>query len=161
MVGRITYQAYATECKVRDEGSRPLNMVLWKIASGTADYGEVLRDMCSYGVLRSLLVGAAVTLRNVAFEVIFRSEMGGVRKISDGGAEGEARSTEVASRRRAWGRNSAPSPDFERMYVIKIRGSEQEIMDELAKFGHPMRGSSTCDSWRFGGSRGCPTRSDR
>src|SRR5665811_360965 len=29
------------------------------------------------------------------------------------------------------------TPDFERMYVIKIRGSEQEIMDELARFGHP------------------------
>ena len=29
------------------------------------------------------------------------------------------------------------SPDFERMYVIKIRGSEEEIMEELAKFGQP------------------------
>ena len=68
VIGRITYQAYATECKVRDEGSRPLSAVLWKIASGTADYREVLREMCGYGVLRSLLVGVAVTLRNVAFE---------------------------------------------------------------------------------------------
>ena len=29
------------------------------------------------------------------------------------------------------------SPDFERMYVIKIRGSKEEIMEELAKFGQP------------------------
>jgi hypothetical protein len=29
------------------------------------------------------------------------------------------------------------SPDFERMYAIKIRGSEEEIMQELAKFGQP------------------------
>ncbi len=29
------------------------------------------------------------------------------------------------------------SPDFERMYMIKIRGSEEEIMEELAKFGRP------------------------
>jgi hypothetical protein len=29
------------------------------------------------------------------------------------------------------------SPDFERMYAIKIRGSEEEIMEELAKFGQP------------------------
>jgi hypothetical protein len=29
------------------------------------------------------------------------------------------------------------SPDFERMYWIKIRGSEEEIMEELAKFGQP------------------------
>jgi len=32
-------------------------------------------------------------------------------------------------------------------------------MDELAKFGHPMRGSSTCDLWRFGRFRGAqPSR---
>ena len=29
------------------------------------------------------------------------------------------------------------SPDFERMYWIKIRGSEEEIMAELARFGQP------------------------
>ena len=29
------------------------------------------------------------------------------------------------------------SPDFERMYVIKIRGAAEPIMEELAKFGHP------------------------
>jgi len=29
------------------------------------------------------------------------------------------------------------SPDFECMYAIKIRGSEEEIMQELAKFGQP------------------------
>jgi hypothetical protein len=29
------------------------------------------------------------------------------------------------------------SPDFERMYAIKIRGSEEEIMQELANFGQP------------------------
>jgi hypothetical protein len=29
------------------------------------------------------------------------------------------------------------SPDFERMYVIKIRGSEEEIMEEIAKLGQP------------------------
>src|ERR1019366_4276982 len=76
VVGRITYQAYATECKVRDEGSGPLSAVLWKIASGTADYREVLREMCGYGVLRSILVGAAVTLRNVAFESLFGLKCG-------------------------------------------------------------------------------------
>jgi hypothetical protein len=30
-----------------------------------------------------------------------------------------------------------PSPDFERMYSIKIRGSETEIMEQLAKYGQP------------------------
>jgi len=52
-------------------------------------------------------------------------------------------------------------PDFERMYVIKIRGSGQDIMDELASSATLMRGFSTFDSWKFGGSRGSPTKSDR
>jgi len=64
VVSRITYQAYATECKVRDERSRPLSVVLWKIASGTADYREVLREMCGYGVPRSILAGATNTVES-------------------------------------------------------------------------------------------------
>jgi hypothetical protein len=35
------------------------------------------------------------------------------------------------------GMKLAESPHFERMYAIKIRGSEEEIMEELAKFGQP------------------------
>ncbi len=136
MVGRITYQAFATECKVRDEGSRPLNVVLWKIASGTADYGEILREMGSYGVLRSLLVGAAVTLRNVAFEVIFGLNWGEYGRYPTVvlKEKREALKKRLAS---SLATELGESPDFERMYVIKIRGSEEEIMEELAKFGHP------------------------
>ena len=63
VLSRFTYQAYATECKVRDERNRPLSEVLSNIASGTADCQEVLSDMCGYGVLRFILIGAAVTLR--------------------------------------------------------------------------------------------------
>src|SRR5208283_3096404 len=68
VMSRIMYQAFAIEYKVRDERSRPLSAMLWKIASGTADYGEVLREMLSWSVLRSILVGTAVTLRNLAVE---------------------------------------------------------------------------------------------
>jgi hypothetical protein len=76
VLSRITYQAFATECKVRDERNRPLSVVLWKIASGTADYREVLREMCGYGVLRSVFVGAADTLRNVAAELLLGLKWG-------------------------------------------------------------------------------------
>jgi len=31
VVSRVVYQAFATECKVRDERSRPLSVVLWKL----------------------------------------------------------------------------------------------------------------------------------
>ena len=136
LVGRITYQAFATEYKVRDEGSRPLSVALWKIASGTADYREILREMCGYGVLRSLLVGAAVTLRNVAFELIFGLKWGEYGRYPTVvlKEKREALKKRLAS---SLGTELGQSPDFERMYVIKVRGSEEEIMEELAKFGQP------------------------
>lgn len=136
VVGRITYQAYATEFKVRDEDRRPLSAVLWKIASGTADYREVLREMCGFGVLKSILEGAVVTLRNVAFESLFGLKWGEYGRYP----------TVVLKEKREWlkahvssslGLELDAAPVFERMYVIKIHGSAQEIMDELAKFGQP------------------------
>ena len=45
--------------------SRPLGVVLWKIASGTADYHEVMKGLCGYALWRSVVVGALVTMRNV------------------------------------------------------------------------------------------------
>jgi hypothetical protein len=92
--------------------------------------------MCGYGVLRSLLVGAAVTLRNVAFESLFGLKWG---------EYGRYPTVVLKEKREAlkWrlslslGMDLGATADFERMYVVKIRGSEQEIMDELARFGHP------------------------
>jgi len=136
LVSRIVYQAFATECKVRDTRSRPLSKVLWKIASGTADYREVLHDMCGYGVLRSILVGAAVTLRNLAFEGLFGLKWGEYGRYPTVvlREKREVLKAELAS---SLGEELGGSSDFERMYTIKIRGSEQEIMEELAEFGRP------------------------
>jgi hypothetical protein len=136
VISRIVYQAFATECKVRDERRRPLSVVLWKIASGTADYREAFREMCGYDVLRSILVGAAVTLRNVAFEVLFDLKWGEYGRYPTLvlKEKREALKEYLAS---GLGMELGKSPDFERMYVIKIRGSEEEIMEELAKFGQP------------------------
>ena len=136
VVGRITYQAFATEYKVRDEGSRPLGAVLWKIASGTADYGEVLREMCGYRVLRSIAVGAMVTLRNVAFESLFGLKWGEYGRYPTVVLK-EKREVLKRDLSLSLGMELGAAPDFERMYVIKIRGSEREIMEELAQFGHP------------------------
>jgi hypothetical protein len=136
VLSRITYQAFATECKERDERSRPLSAVLWKIASGTADYREVLRDMCSYGVLRSVFGGAAVTLRNVAVEALLGLKWGEYGRYPTVvlKEEREALKEVLAT---SLGMELGDSLEFERMYAIKIRGSEEEIMDELAKFGQP------------------------
>jgi flavin-dependent dehydrogenase len=136
VAGRITYQAYAIECKVRDEGSRPLSAVLWKIASGTADYREVFWEMCGYGVLRSILVGAAVTLRNVAFESLLGLKWGEYGRYPTVVLK-EKRESLKRRLSLSLGMELGATPDFERMYEVKIRGSEQQIMDELARFGHP------------------------
>jgi hypothetical protein len=136
MVSRIVYQAFATEYKVNDERSRPLGAMLWKIASGTADYREVIEEMCGYDVLRSILVGAAITLRNVLFEQFFGMIWGEYGRYP----------TVLLKEKRDWlkeqlelglGMELSKSSDFERMYMIKIRGAEEKIMDELAKFGRP------------------------
>jgi len=136
LVSRIMYQAFATECKVRDESSRPLSRVLWKIASGTADYGEVLREMCGRRLLRSVFAGAAVTLRNQAFEAFFGLKWGEYGRYPTIVLK-EKREVVKEELAHSMGEKLDESPDFERMYVIKIRGSAEEIMEELAKFGRP------------------------
>ena len=136
VMSRVMYQAFAIEYKVRDEDSRPLSGMLWKIASGTADYGEVLREMLSWGVLRSILVGAAVTLRNVAVEWILGMKWGEYGRFPAVVAmeNREAIKEKLAA---SLAMQLDPPPDFERMYSIKIRGSETEIMEQLAKYGQP------------------------
>ena len=136
VLSRVVYQAFATEYKVHDERSRPLSAMLWKIASGMTDYQEVLREMCGYHVLRSVFVGAVVTLRNVAFELLLGTKWGEygrypavvVKEKREGLKE------HIAS---SLGMELGKSPDFERMYEIKIRGSDEEIMEELARYGQP------------------------
>jgi hypothetical protein len=136
VLSRITYQAFATECKVRDERSRPLSAVLWKIASGTADYREVLRGMFGFGVLRSVIAGAAVTLRNVVFEMLLGLKWGEYGRYPTVVLK-EERETLKEVLAASLGMELGESLDFERMYAIMIRASEEEITEELAKFGQP------------------------
>ena len=136
VVSRIVYQAFATESKVRDEQSRPLSVVLWKIASGTADYREVHREMRGLGVLQSILIGGLVTLRNVAFEAFFGLKWGEYGRYPTVVLK-EKREVVKEQLASGLGMELGKQPDFERMYVIKIRGSEEEILEEMAKFGQP------------------------
>ncbi len=136
LLSRVVYQAFATEYKVHDQRSRPLSSMLWKIASGMSDYREVLREMCGYKVLRSVLVGAGVTFRNVICEWLL-----GIRW----GEYGRYPAVVVKEKRQSLREHLASnlemeldkSPDFERMYEIKIHGSNEEIMRELAGYGRP------------------------
>jgi flavin-dependent dehydrogenase len=136
LLSRVVYQAFATEYKVRDQRSRPLSSMLWKIASGMADYRDVLHEMCSYGVLRSVLVGMAVTLRNLMVELLLGIRWGEYGRYPTVVVKEkrEALKQQLAS---VLGMELGDSPDFERMYEIKIHGLEDEIMQELANYGRP------------------------
>lgn len=136
LLSRVVYQAFATEYKVRDQRSRPLSSMLWKIASGMADYRDVLREMCGYGVIRSVFAGAAVTFRNMAVESLLGVHWGEYGRYPAVVVKEKRENLKqhLASR---LGMELDASPDFERMYEIKIRGRDEEIMQELANYGRP------------------------
>jgi hypothetical protein len=134
LASRVAYQAFATEFKVRDERNRPVALLLWKIASGTSDYREVLREMFSLRLLRSVFVGAAVTLRNMVVERLLGLRWGEFGRYPTVVLKEKRRAVKQGLEARL-GTPLGDSPDFERMYVIKIRGSKDEIMRQLDKFG--------------------------
>lgn len=133
---RIMYQAFATELKVNDAWSRPLGVVLWKIASGTADYREVLKGLCGYALWRSVLIGALVTLRNVVVERAAGLQWGEYGRYPTVVIK-EKRDVLKQAIAASLGSELDAEPDFERMYAIKIKGSPEEIILELGKFGEP------------------------
>ncbi len=135
ILSRIMYQAFATELKTRDPSKRPIGKVLWKIASGTSDYREVLVNMLNFSVHRSFLIGGLLlTLRNLLTEMFFGLKWGEYGRYP----------TLIIKEKRAYikgiiernlGIRLEDTPDFEKMYVIKIRASHKDIFDELGKFG--------------------------
>jgi hypothetical protein len=96
----------------------------------------VLREMCGCGVLRSILVGAAVTLRNVAFEMLFGLKWGEYGRYPTVVLK-EKREALKHRLTSSLGMELDELPGFERMYLIKIRGSEEDVMEALAGFGDP------------------------
>lgn len=135
-LSRVTYQSFATEFKWREEKKRPMSDILWKIASGTADYGEILREMIAFSTVRAFLGGAAVTARNVAIEQLLGLKWGTFGRYPTVVLMEKRREVKRYLSERP-GIELDESPNFERMYVIKIRGPAVRIVEELAKFGRP------------------------
>ncbi len=139
LTSRVLYQAFATELKNRPKTKRPLAEILWKIASGTADYREICGKMFSFRVLSSIIFsGGLITLRNIVTEKFFGLRWGHYGRYP----------TVVVKEKRDYIKESiaAPlgieldeSPDFERMYAIRIRAGSDTIYDELGKFGDARR----------------------
>jgi flavin-dependent dehydrogenase len=140
VMSRVLYQAFATELKTKDKRKRPLGLVLWNIASGMADYREILTGMLSLSVLRSILVGGAlVTLRNWLSEAFFGLKWGKYGRYPTVivKEKRDAVKEYIAS---SLGTQLDVQPDFERMYLIKVKGSPEEVFAELGRFGESGRG---------------------
>jgi hypothetical protein len=139
LLSRIFYQTFATEMKIKDASKRPLGEVLWKIASGSSDYKQIFKDMFSFRVLRSAFVGGVLmTLRNIFIEFLFGLKWGEYGRYP----------TVILKEKRDYIKGSISltsgmaldeSPDFERMYAIKIKASRERIFEELGKFGDDQR----------------------
>ena len=138
-LSRILYQTFATELKIKDKSKRPLGQILWKIASGYANYREILGDMFSFRALQSVLTGGVlVTLRNLFTEYLFGLKWGKYGRYP----------TVVLKEKRDYIKGSLTSilgvsldsgPDFERLYAIKIKAPGSRIFTELGKFGDNRR----------------------
>ena len=139
LMSRILYQTFATELKIRDKSKRPLGDVLWKITSGTSDYRAILMDMFGYRILRSFFIGGfLVTLRNIFTEFLFGLKWGEYGRYPTVIPK-EKRNHLKASIYSSLGNALDESPDFERMYAIKIKASKRRIFEELGKFGDDRR----------------------
>lgn len=134
-LSRILYQTFATELKIKDKNKRPLGQGLWKIASGYADYREILGDMFSFRALQSVLIGGLfVTLRNIFTEFLFGLKWGEYGRYPTVVLK-EKRDYIKSSLSSALGMILDGTPDFERMYAIKVKASKRKIFEEFGKFG--------------------------
>ncbi len=139
LTSRVLYQAFATELKSRPKDNRPLTEILWKIASGTADYREISRSMISFRLLSSICLGGGlITLRNILTEKFFGLRWGPYGRYP----------TVIVKEKRDYIKESITahlgikldeSPDFERMYAILIRAGPDQVYHELGKFGDARR----------------------
>jgi hypothetical protein len=138
VLSRVIYQAFARELTSGTPDQRPLGDVLWKVASGVADYREVLGSMVGPRVLRSLGVGLLLTLRNLLAELVL-----GVRWADHGRYPTvilkEKRADVRASLTRSLGLSFAEGPDFERMIALKVRAPAAAVWAELGRFGDTQR----------------------
>lgn len=136
MLSRLLYQAVLTERKTRPRHRRRLGLLLWQIASGDDSYGRILASMFHPATLGRIAVGGVlVTLRNLAAELVFGLKWEGFGRFPTGIPK------EVfETKRRQFddvfdADDPQRRPDFESMYSIRIRGTREQILHQLGKFG--------------------------
>ncbi len=134
-LSRLLYQAVLTERKTRPQHQRRLGLLLWQIASGDDSYGRILDTMFHPVTLWRIAIGCLVTLRNLATELVFDLKWGDFGRFPTGIPK------EVFETKRHEFDDTfdvddlQKRPDFESMYSIKIRGTREQILHQLGKFG--------------------------
>ena len=140
MLSRIFYQAVMTERKTKPEHKRHLASVLWRIASGDDTYRRILLSMFHPVTIGTIFVGGVViTIRNYMAERMFGLHWEGFGRYPTGVSreEIERKRLEIIE---VLGIEPFPrSPEFERMYSIKIKADSARIFYQLGKFGDAER----------------------
>ena len=133
---RILYQAVLTERRTKPEHARRLALLMWRIASGDDSYKHILRSMFHPATVGRIVVGGLlVTLRNWLTEFILGLKWGDFGRFPTGIPK------EVfEEKRREFDDtfdvdDTQRRPDFESMYSIRIRGTSEQVLHQLGKFG--------------------------
>jgi flavin-dependent dehydrogenase len=142
VLSRVLYQAVIGERKTTPAYHRQLEGILWRIASGDDEYGQILRYMFRPATIRAVLfTGALVTLRNYLTEAAFGLKWEGFAGYTTGVSLERLEEKRQVFKRLIHQANIALSRpmEFERMYTIKIAAPRELILEQLENFGEPDR----------------------
>ncbi len=142
-LSRVLYQAAITERKTTPSANRRLEKIIWRIASGDDEYGEIFWSMANPATMWAIFwSGAVITARNYLTEQMFGLKWEGFGRFTTGVALERLNGKRIEFSRliHEAGVSVPRQLEFERMYTIKIRASQSAILDELGRFGEPDRG---------------------
>ena len=136
ILSRIFYQAVLTERKTKPEHRWRLARILWRIASGDDTYRRVLLSMYHPATIWAILIGGAlVTIRNCAAEWIFGLNWEGFGRYPTGVSREDVERKRLEIVEMLGVQPFGRSPQFERMYTIRIKTDRTRILHQLGKFG--------------------------
>ncbi len=139
VLSRVTYQAILRERRRERRERRPLERVLWRIASGDDSYAAILGDMFNPITLLLVLIrGVFITVRNTITEWFLGLDWSGIGRHPTG-VYREDLSRKVAEVAERTGVTRGTHRDFRRMYTIRLRCRPEQILAELGKLGSPDR----------------------
>jgi 2-polyprenyl-6-methoxyphenol hydroxylase-like FAD-dependent oxidoreductase len=139
VLSRMAYQAVLRERRMAPESKRPLEGILWRVASGDDTYAAIFGAMLHPLVLLSFLGrGVLITVRNQLTELIFGLSWRGFGRFPTGVylEDVDAKVGRLGARP---GIDISGFQDFRRMYSIRIRAPRERIFDELGMLGDPRR----------------------